>query len=144
MQPYACPWCCLLLSADHLLLLSKGKIVYQGLAQQAIDHFAKDGFPCPMHENPGKSQLPSCALHGRSHVCTAWEMSCVHCMQSSFAELMIALYFNRVCVCTADHLLDVITPKIGEDPDRSVARENQFYRSYSTKLAPVIELNEGK
>lgn len=35
-----------------LLLLKKGQIVYQGPANMALDHFAKLGFECPVHENP--------------------------------------------------------------------------------------------
>jgi hypothetical protein len=34
--------------ADYLLLLQKGRIVYQGIAQNALDHFADTGFPCPV------------------------------------------------------------------------------------------------
>jgi ATP-binding cassette subfamily G (WHITE) protein 2 len=36
----------------NLLLLKKGQIVYQGPANKVLDHFAKLGFECPMHENP--------------------------------------------------------------------------------------------
>lgn len=36
----------------NLLLLQKGKILYQGVAQEALTFFAASGFPCPTHENP--------------------------------------------------------------------------------------------
>ncbi|KAI9137916.1 hypothetical protein BKA69DRAFT_1127772 [Paraphysoderma sedebokerense] len=36
---------------DHLVLLSRGKMVYSGPAQTAVDHFAKLGFECPVGFN---------------------------------------------------------------------------------------------
>ncbi|PNH04339.1 ATP-binding cassette sub-family G member 2, partial [Tetrabaena socialis] len=37
---------------DHLLLLNRGTIMYQGPAQKALGFFDRSGFPCPQHENP--------------------------------------------------------------------------------------------
>lgn len=38
---------------DRVMLLVKGKFIYQGPGDRAvIDHFNKLGFPCPSHSNP--------------------------------------------------------------------------------------------
>ncbi|GFH27980.1 ABC transporter domain-containing protein, partial [Haematococcus lacustris] len=37
---------------NYLLLLQKGRIVYQGDSQKALAFFSDTGFPCPAYENP--------------------------------------------------------------------------------------------
>lgn len=37
---------------DSLMILSSGRVVYDGPANQMVDYFASLGFPCPEHTNP--------------------------------------------------------------------------------------------
>jgi len=37
---------------DNLMLLAKGKFVYQGPTKFAVDHFASFGYKCPEYSNP--------------------------------------------------------------------------------------------
>jgi len=37
---------------DRLLLIAKGKIIYQNLANKSVDYFAGIGYPCPELSNP--------------------------------------------------------------------------------------------
>jgi energy-coupling factor transporter ATP-binding protein EcfA2 len=39
-------------SFDRLILLNKGRVMYQGLTVDVPTHFADRGFPCPQHYNP--------------------------------------------------------------------------------------------
>ncbi len=59
---------------------------------------------------------------------------------------------SRVCSCmcvcvvhhrTADHFLDVITPRMDESVEDLVAREKKLSESYSSKASPV-DVNEGE
>lgn len=36
---------------DKLLLLAGGKVIYSGIANEAVDHFSKLGFVCPLGFN---------------------------------------------------------------------------------------------
>src|SRR4051794_29847047 len=61
---------------DHLILLAPGgRVVYCGAANQAAEHFAQVGYPCPAHVNPadwfldvlaGKSKSSSQLENGTS------------------------------------------------------------------------------
>ncbi len=48
-----------------------------------------------------------------------------------------------VCVCAADHFLDVITPRVFEKVEDLEAREKKLHESYSSK-ALTVDLNEGE
>ena len=37
---------------DRLILLNKGRVMYQGLTSEVPSYFADRGFPCPKHYNP--------------------------------------------------------------------------------------------
>ncbi|KAJ3192234.1 ATP-binding cassette sub- G member 1 [Irineochytrium annulatum] len=37
---------------DDLLLLSEGRIMYQGPAHKAVPYFSREGYPCPKRSNP--------------------------------------------------------------------------------------------
>jgi ABC-type multidrug transport system ATPase subunit len=39
-------------SFDHLILLNKGRVMYQGSVLNVPDYFEKHGYPCPEHFNP--------------------------------------------------------------------------------------------
>lgn len=56
---------------DHLILLSKGRLVYSGHAQQpAIEHFAKLGYECPVGFNVA-DYLGTCIL---KHILTKYSL----------------------------------------------------------------------
>lgn len=37
---------------DDLLILSRGRVAYYGPTQDAVDYFARQGYPCPEYSNP--------------------------------------------------------------------------------------------
>ena len=39
---------------DDLILLSNGQPVFQGAVVDVLDHFARQGHPCPDHYNPAE------------------------------------------------------------------------------------------
>ena len=51
---------------DKLLLLSEGMVIYFGSAYQAIDHFNRIGYFCPLHFNPSDFFLDLLSLDTRS------------------------------------------------------------------------------
>jgi hypothetical protein len=63
-----------LVPADHLLLLQKGRIVYQGPAYNALEHFADTGFPCPVSVLRVRQPCAAGCLIGMSR--SAWQYLC--------------------------------------------------------------------
>ncbi len=47
---------------DRLLLLSEGRVIYFGLASQAVPYFASAGYRCPAHFNPADYLLDVLSL----------------------------------------------------------------------------------
>lgn len=52
---------------DNLLLLSEGRTMYFGPANQAINYFTSLSYQCPMHFNPADYFLDIVSLDTRSH-----------------------------------------------------------------------------
>ncbi|KAJ2524178.1 hypothetical protein GGI11_001001 [Coemansia sp. RSA 2049] len=51
---------------DRILLLSQGRLVYFGSADEAIGYFESRGFPCPMRQNPADFFIDVMSLNNRS------------------------------------------------------------------------------
>lgn len=58
------------LQFQDLILLSEGRMVYFGKAEDSVGYFATRGFRCPEHYNPGKGDQAQRAIDrlSRSHV----------------------------------------------------------------------------
>ena len=79
---------------DNLLLLAKGRIMYQGPAPDAVDYFGQRGFPCPHHTNP--------ADHIFMRILNDQDATSAASREESQALVMNTLHpFLRVNICDA-------------------------------------------
>ncbi|KAJ1961092.1 hypothetical protein GGI12_003436 [Dipsacomyces acuminosporus] len=51
---------------DRILLLTQGRLVYFGSANQAIEYFESKGYPCPIRQNPADFFIDMMSLNNRS------------------------------------------------------------------------------
>jgi ABC-type multidrug transport system ATPase subunit len=47
---------------DHLILLNKGRVMYQGPVHQVTDYFTARGHPCPVNYNPSDWMMVSLSV----------------------------------------------------------------------------------
>lgn len=86
---------------DDLLLLADGQVVYHGVAAEAVNYFARLGYPCPMYTNPadffflellGNIKKRSDPNGGNDlsiveNLCTAWSNSSEYSKLVSYQDL---------------------------------------------------------
>eukprot|EP00928_Gymnodinium_smaydae_P062204 TRINITY_DN4611_c0_g2_i2.p1 TRINITY_DN4611_c0_g2~~TRINITY_DN4611_c0_g2_i2.p1 ORF type:complete len:663 (+),score=36.44 TRINITY_DN4611_c0_g2_i2:223-1989(+) len=99
-------------SFQQLLLLAKGRVCYFGAAEDALDHFARIGFPSPQGVNPAEFLIritnpDFCSEEQVSRICDAWlcdssswaldsgNVSSAPSSESSFASTQLRHLFYR-------------------------------------------------
>eukprot|EP00963_Diacronema_lutheri_P006163 scaffold524_cov357-Pavlova_lutheri.AAC.4 len=88
---------------DQLLLLARGKVVYFGAAQEAVDYFSKMHFVCPDHYNPADFFMDLVSTDNRTAEFT----------RSSLSRVQLLLeYYSR---CSANEACNHMDGEGGEE-----------------------------
>lgn len=79
---------------NRLIVMTEGEIVYQGYAENSLEHFSSLGYSCPPEINPADHFIKVLYVKNR-HQLTAQEMEKLNCFRENYKQDIPALTLSK-------------------------------------------------